>query len=77
MASFLRVGQQIINLDLVTDVELRGDEVDVWLAAPARVSSARVLTFKSEGAKKLTEWLELQARDATISPTAFSLSYRK
>jgi hypothetical protein len=74
---FLRVGQQIINLDLVTDVKFRGSDVEVWLAAPARAGSARSLTFEGAEATKLTEWFELHARDASTSPTAFSLLYLK
>jgi hypothetical protein len=79
MATFLRVGQQIINLDLVTDMRFHENQVDVYLAASDKTGDPRVLVFKGEDAKELTQWFDQQARDVATEnrPTGFSMSYIK
>ena len=67
MADFLRIGDRVINLNLVTDMRIQERQITIYLAAPAGSSNqphARSISFKDDEAAILQAWIARNTVDA-------------
>jgi hypothetical protein len=79
VAKFLRVGERIVNLDLVTDVGLSDERVVIFFASP-RGEDARSWSWTGDEAKQIRAWFEKNAQDVAVDESTeagmgFSHSY--
>jgi hypothetical protein len=60
MVNLLKIGEKVINLDLVTDMVITTEEIIAYLSAPAGRSDqihSRMLRFSGAEADRLRAWL--------------------
>jgi hypothetical protein len=71
MASLLKIGEKVINLDLVTDMVVSKEEIIVYLVAPAGRSDqidSRILRFPGAEADILHSWLSEHTTELVAAP---------
>jgi hypothetical protein len=62
MAQFLRVGDYVINMDLVTDIHVSADSVSIFLLShQINGPGGRVLAFDNEEAAIIGAWIARNA----------------
>jgi hypothetical protein len=79
MSQFIRIGNRVINTELVTDIAVNEEgSISVYFAAPAG-DHARVRTFEGADVAALQKWIEKHAREWTGEgekpAESFSFSY--
>jgi hypothetical protein len=67
---FIKVGDKAINLDLVTDIDVKEGRVNVWLAAPGKDEKPRLIVFKGDEAKVIGDWVKINVRDLIAEASA-------
>ncbi len=71
MANLLKIGEKVINLDLVTDMVVSTEEIIVYLSAPAGRSDqihSRILRFPGAEAATLRAWLSAHTTELVPAP---------
>ena len=71
MAAFLKIGSRVINLDLVTDMQLKDDQIVIYFAAEQGQKGdvrSKTRTFKGDSANALQTWLMKHWTDLGIAP---------
>ncbi len=71
MATFVKVGARVLNVDLVTDMHIKGEQVVIYFAAQQGQKGdvqSRMRTFKGEAAIALQKWLMEHWTDLKVAP---------
>jgi hypothetical protein len=67
LETFIKVGMKVINIALVTDMDLHEGQVNIWLAAPGGEGKTRLIVLKGDDATVFGNWVRLNARDLSVA----------
>jgi hypothetical protein len=71
MPSLLKIGAEVINLDLVTDMVVTTQEIIVYLPTPmgrCDQIQSRMLRFRGAEADRLRAWLNAHTTELALAP---------
>ncbi len=69
MAQFLKVGEELINVALVTAVEITDEEVTLSLVDPNTETGMRFRSFRGAGVvSAFRQWLAQNTEDLGVTP---------
>ena len=70
----LKIGDRMVNMDLVTDIKLYSDGINLYLMSNSG-SNESILEVRGAEADVLRRWLEAHAEDLTKEPAPNLVSH--